>query len=330
VDLAVLLTATAALTQGLATHAALLRNGVSRATLSRAVAGGAVLRVRRRVYSLTPLPPLPRYVVTDDGVSPEYFRHVRAVLLSLGPRAAGCRRTAAACYGWGLLVEPGRTVEVATDHGRGSISAPGVRAWQRRSSAVGRRRVLTGTAPLLLTTPVQTVVDCAMSLPLLEAVVIADSALRAGDVTVGELRQAAASLGGQRGASRARRVVELCDPEAGSVLESVLRVRLVLAGVTGLASQVLVRSVPGRHLRVDFCFQAVGLVVEVDGAKWHPDPARDQARDNALAALGWRVMRYTWADVVRDHQRVVAEIQAAVACGTPTLQRGNGSCPAAA
>jgi hypothetical protein len=154
-DLLALLAATAVQTQGLATHRGLLRNGVSRASLSRAVAAGTVVRVRRRVYCLTVLPPLPRYLVTDQGVSPDYVAHVRAVLLSLGARTAACRRTAAACYGWGLLVEPGRTVEVATDHGRGGVRVLGVRAWQRRSGAVGRRRVLLGTAPLLLTTPVQ-------------------------------------------------------------------------------------------------------------------------------------------------------------------------------
>lgn len=329
-DVVALIAANGMRTQGLATHRGLLRAGVSRASLSRAVAAGTVVRVRRRVYCLTVLPPLPRYLVTDKGVSPDYAAHVRAVLLSLGPRTAACRRTAAACYGWGLLVEPGRTVEVATDHGRGGVRYPGVRAWQRRSSAVGRRRVLPGTAPMLLTTPVQTVVDCALSLPLLEAVVIADSALRAGDVTVDELRRAAASLGGQAGACRARRVVELCDPESGSVLESVLRVHLHRAGCQGWASQLLLRDLAGQHLRVDFCFETAGLVVEVDGAKWHQDPARDQARDNALAALGWRVLRYTWAEVVHDHERVVAEIQAAVACGTPTLQLHGGDRAAAA
>jgi very-short-patch-repair endonuclease len=317
-------------TQGMVTHADLRRAGASRASLSRAASAGTVLRVRRRVYALAPLPPLPRHVVTDVGVAIGYVAHVRAVLLSLGPGAAACRRTAAACYGWGLLVEPGRTVEVAVDHGRGAVAAPGVRAWQRRSAAVLLHTVLEDTAPMLLTAPVQTVLDCALGLPLVEAVVVADSALRAGDVTVDELRRAAASMGGQRDARKARRVVDLCDPESGSVLESVLRVRLVLAGCTGFASQVVLRDVEGAVLRVDFCFAAAGLVVEADGARWHPDPARDQARDNDLAALGWRVLRFTWRQVVHEHEAVVRQVQAALACGTPSLQLRDGSALAAA
>jgi very-short-patch-repair endonuclease len=56
--------------------------------------------------------------------------------------------------------------------------------------------------------------------------------------------------------------------------------------------------------------------VEVDGQKWHQDVERDRRVDNALAALGWRVLRYAWPDVVNDHDRVLAEIAAAVGSAT--------------
>jgi hypothetical protein len=127
VELPALLRETGRCSQGLVTHGDLLRAGASRAALSRAVSTAAVVRVRRQVYALEALPALPRYVVSEAGVSAAYAVHVRAVLLSLGSGAAGCRRTAAACYGWGLLVEPGRTVEVATDHGRGHWPCPACR-----------------------------------------------------------------------------------------------------------------------------------------------------------------------------------------------------------
>jgi very-short-patch-repair endonuclease len=105
---------------------------------------------------------------------------------------------------------------------------------------------------------------------------------------------------------------------------------MVLAGCTGLATQVVIQDLRGAHLRVDFCFAAAGLVVEVDGARWHPDPARDQARDNDLAMLGWRVLRFGWAEVVHQHESVVRQVQAALACGTPTIQRRDGHRHAAA
>lgn len=319
VDLVAMLTDLAAASQGLASTAQLQRQGISRSRLTRAVAVGTLVRVCTHVYGLSPLIPLPRFVVTDTGVAPAYVAHVRATLLSLGESATACGRTAAALYGWGLLIEPGRTVEVAVSHGRSHVTLPGVRPVQRRRLGRQKHVALPGTDGVWLTTPVQTVVDCALTLPLLQAVVVCDSALRARAVTVDELLRATSRLAGLRDAAKVRRVVQLCDSESGSVLESVLRVRMVLAGIGGFTSQLVVRDLPGAVLRVDFAFLAQGLVVEVDGVRWHQDPARDQARDNALAALGWRVLRFTWGDVVHDHGRVLEEIAAAVACAAPSF-----------
>lgn len=60
-------------------------------------------------------------------------------------------------------------------------------------------------------------------------------------------------------------------------------------------------------------------MVEVDGARWHPDPTPDQARDNALAALGWRVLRFSWSQLLHDPDRVLQEIREALACGRPSF-----------
>jgi very-short-patch-repair endonuclease len=304
--------------QGLMTAPELRRTGVPRASLSRAVGAGDVLRIRRSVYGLVPLDALPRFVVTDAGVAPEYVRHVRAVLMSLGPRATACGRTAAALRGWAMLVEPSRTVEIAVPHGRGRSGGPGTRVTQRRRLRRERVAVLPGTAAMWLSTAVQTVIDCSLTLPLIEAVVICDSALRAGDVTLSELRIAARRLNGVRQARQVRRVLRQADPQSGSVLESVLRVKMVKAGSTGFASQVVVSSLNSSP-RVDFCFAAARLVVEADGVKWHQDPKQDRARDNALACAGYRVLRYTWHDIVHDSRRVLDEIQMALG-GTERIQ----------
>lgn len=303
--------------QGLVVRRRLLQAGLSDTSLTRAVAAGVVVRIRPRVYAMAPLAPLPRFVVTGTGPAPAYVAHVRAVLLSLGDTATARCRTAAALYGWAMLVEPARTVEVAVPHGRSRVRVPGVEAVQRRSAARHRRVVLPGTAGLWVTIPVQTVTDCALSLPLVQAVALCDSALRAGDVTLDELGRAAGRLAGVRQARKLRRVLELADPESGSLLESVLRVRMVLASLTGFSTQRVLCDVPGHHLRVDFCFEAAGLVVEVDGARWHTDPIRDRIRENALAVLGWRVLRFTWAEVVREPDSVLDQIHLALTSVSP-------------
>ena len=297
--------------QGLAT-AAQLRRLVSRSGVSRATSSGQVLAVRPRVYALAPLPVARRHLVTDEGACPAWVAGVRAALLSTsGSAAAG--RTAAALRGWGLLVEPHRQLDLAVPHGRGAVVARGARVRQVRDLSIEQVVAAPGHDPLPATGAVATVVACCLDLPLLEAVAVCDSALRARDVDVEQLVPAGAALPGVRDAARVRGVLAECDPAAGSVLESVLRVRLRLAGVTGFETQRVVRDLQGRHvLRADFCFPRQRLVVETDGSRYHPEPARDQEIDNALCEAGWRVLRFGWVPVVQGGDAVVRQVQASL------------------
>jgi very-short-patch-repair endonuclease len=287
---------------------------------TRALADGTLFRERPGVYSAAKLPPLPRHVVTEQGVAPEFVAQVRAVLLSLGPRAAASGRTAAALRGWGLLVEPSRKIDVAVVHGRSRVHLRNVRATQRRGLARERFVAIEDTDPLHVTSAVQTVIDGCADLPALEAVVLGDSALRSGQVTLEQLWRAARVQRGVREADRIRRVLSLLDPACGSVLESVLRYRLLDDGLEGFTSQLTITGPSGPSLRVDFCFEGDRLVIEADGAKWHPDPGPDRQRDNLLARRGFRVLRYTWAEVVHDHERVVREIREALQVGHEDFQ----------
>jgi len=301
------------MTQGLVTARQLRAAGLSPSAVARAVDQGLITRVHRRVYAVAAMPAWSGYVVTDEGSAPQYVAHVRAALLSIGPGAVAQRRTAAALYGWPMLVEPARTIEVAVAHGSRRTRLPKVRVVERRHLPTYDVVAVPAFAAVPVTAPLRTVLDCCTTLPLLEAVVICDSALRSRRVTVGELTRAARALPGVRAAARMRRVLELCDPESGSVLESVLRVRMVLDGISGFGTQVTVRDRRGRHVvRVDFCFAEARLVVEADGEKWHQDVPRDRARDNGLAQAGWRVLRYTWAEIVHDPRRVLSEIKEAL------------------
>jgi very-short-patch-repair endonuclease len=51
------------------------------------------------------------------------------------------------------------------------------------------------------------------------------------------------------------------------------------------------------HVEVDFFWPTHNLIVETDSWQTHGDRAafeRDRARDAALAAAGYRVVRFTW------------------------------------
>jgi very-short-patch-repair endonuclease len=60
-------------------------------------------------------------------------------------------------------------------------------------------------------------------------------------------------------------------------------------------------------VRLDRAWPEVKLAVELDGARHHTSPEdrrKDLARDAALAALGWVVLRFTYAEVRRDPEGV--------------------------
>lgn len=306
---------------GIASAAQLRTAGVSRSSLSRARCDNQVVRVHPGVYGVTELAPWPTYLVTSTGVAPAFVQRVRAALLSLGETATAGGLTAACLRGWGVLNEPLRVLEMMVPRGRSRARLAGVRVMQRRHLDRTAWVPLAGQEAIWVTSAVTTVLDCIRSLKLDEAVVVCDSALRSGQVTMTELREAARHLRGHRHAARARRVLDLADPQCGSVLESVLRVLLVQAGLTDFSTQRVILDASGKRiLRVDFCFGSHGLVIEADGSRWHPDPLRDRKLDNRLVAAGWRVLRFTWSEVVHDPAAVLELVRAAVAAGSQDCQ----------
>jgi len=169
---------------------------------------------------------------------------------------------------------------------------------------------------LACTTAARTLLDLARVLPLNEAVVAADSALRLGLVQLGDLSAMGTRCG--RGAARIRRVLQQVDPKSGSVLESLLRVLLAQAGIPAPVSQYRVLDHGAEVARVDFCWPAARLVVEADGYAFHSsrdDYRRDRRRMNELERLGWRVLRFSWEDVTQRPDHVVGLVRACLQPG---------------
>lgn len=300
--------------QGLATREDLSSAGVTPALVSRALARRDLVRIRRGVYALAPLPVRARHLLRDGVLDLAYLAEVRAVLTSLG--AVADRRTAALLWRLDLLVEPS-TVECRVPRSQTRVDMKGVSVRCSRATAQVERAVA-GTAAVDVTPADETVLDCALSRPLLEAVVIADSALRVGCVTVEELVAAVARRQGP-GTRRLRRVLELMDPQSGSVLESMLRFLLLTNGLAP-QSQYTVRRGTQVIGRFDFCFEAERLIVECDGRRWHdPDDVRrkDRHRDNGLQRLGWRILRFDWDEVRSSPAYVLAAVRDCLSLAQP-------------
>jgi very-short-patch-repair endonuclease len=281
----------------LAARAQLLEAGVRSSSLTALVRAGQLHRVRRGVYGSRPLDPWAGHLLSGGRVDPAFLRHARAVLLELGPAAALRGRSAAVVWGLDMLVEPERLeVQVRPEQSRVVRRDLDLRRTTDSVQVVGG---------LAVTRLVDSLRGCAQDRPLAEAVAIVDSALRRGLLPVRTIV----------GSSRLARAVALADPQAGSVLESALRVLLAQHGLFP-SSQYVIRH-RGRFVaRVDFCFPEHGLIVETDGRRWHdPEDARsfDRRRANACASLGWRLLRFTWAEVMHDPSYVVATVRRALA-----------------
>lgn len=150
-----------------------------------------------------------------------------------------------------------------------------------------------------VTTPLRTVVDCARRLPFDEALAVADSALRLAAVSASDLRGAGATLRGP-GTAQARRVIAAATPLAANPFESVLRSIMLDIGGFTLEPQgaVLARGVTFHPDLVD---RLRRVVIEADSHEFHTgrrQHSRDCVRYTALTVAGWRVLRFTWGQVM--------------------------------
>lgn len=172
-----------------------------------------------------------------------------------------------------------------------------------------------------VTTPTRTVLDCIRAFPLTEALAVADSALSQGLVEADELFAAAAKLRGPH-CRRIQRVVAQADGRAESVLESALRAILIEAGIVGFEPQVVVRDA-GFSARLDLGHRSLKLGLEADGFEHHSTRQqlmKDCRREVNLTIRGWRLLRFSWEDVMYDGEWVVDAVRAGVGLPPPTKQ----------
>ncbi|WP_091230817.1 type IV toxin-antitoxin system AbiEi family antitoxin domain-containing protein [Microbacterium sp. 3J1] len=108
---------------------------------------------------------------------------------------------------------------------------------------------------------------------------------------------------------RARWLVDLARHDAGSGIESIMRLRLHLLGVI-VETQVEISGVG----RVDFVIEG-RLIIEADGRGNHDGSTerhRDLMRDAAASRLGYETLRFDYAMIIHDWDAVVAAIFAAL------------------
>lgn len=251
--------------------AAELRRHVSRRKIRTALARGRIMRDARGRYSLLAAGEAVRTASRLSGVL--------------------CLQSAALHLGWKVKTVPDQpTVIVPRKRHLDPARRTGVRVWFLD--------LLPSQIRGIATDPVTTVMQCAARLPFDEALAVADSALRARDVTMAELLLAAESMP-KRYRARCLRVAREADERADNPFESVARA--IALDVPGLAVRPQVWI--GSTGRCDLADTVIRLAIECESFEFHGQRRmlkRDCERYNAFVVDGWLVIRFSWEHVMFD------------------------------
>lgn len=170
------------------------------------------------------------------------------------------------------------------------------------------------------TTCARTAVDLARWVSFRSAVVVMDSALRR-NCSPAQLEAVIARCSRWPGIRAARRAAQFADPRAESPLESISRVVFAEAGLPAPDLQRPIGDPQWPVGIVDFSWEEFGVIGEADGLMKYDasndddlsNPLRaEKLRQEALEALGYIVVRWTWDDIWRRPDWVVARLQRAM------------------
>lgn len=269
----------------------------SRAALDDAVLTGAVLIEARGRYALADADQQLRVAGAMSGV----LSHSSAALH----------------WGWKVKTVPDRPH--VTVRRKRHLSAE-----QRRKVVAHWRDLPPDDIRQGVTSRERTLRDCMTDLPFDEALAVADSALRAGDITAARLVGLAAAAHGP-GARQARRVAAQADARAANPFESALRA--IALDVRGLQfTPQLTINTPRLTAEPDLVDPKRRIVLEADSHTWHSSRKalrRDCTRYNALVLDGWIVLRFTWEQVMFEPAYVRACLEALLAMTNRQARRTN-------
>jgi very-short-patch-repair endonuclease len=278
---------------GLATRRQLLER-IPVVVLDGHIGRRKLARVFPHVYRLSDAP-------MDDGTL------LRAALVHAGPVAALSHTTALAVWGLRPLERP---LHLTVDQGLKRAGAPDLVVHRRlrfdpeSAQCVQRHGLRVTVLP-------RTLVDSWPLLPVEQRRPLALDVARQGKVTAGQLREALAERSNVAGRRALLQTIDLIDEGCQSELEAhgvlnVFRHRSMPPSVGQHRIQL-----PTGRIKLDRAWPEAKLAAELDGVAHHTSPEdrrRDLARDRELAALGWLVLRFTYADVVRDPEGVRATV----------------------
>lgn len=246
-----------------------------------------------------------------EGPAGALTLRMASVLAVAGPGDVGSHHSAAAIHGLDVLGQQPSDLAVTRPPGGSQKARAGVRVHVAALPG-GHVNVRGGVR---VTSVARTVVDLARTSPFRDGVVVADSALRNGQTSKDELLAVVADCAQWPGIRRARMVVDFCDGQSESVLESISRVAFRDHGLPAPELQVWVGGEEtGVVGRADFLWRRYQTIGEADGAVKYADTSRaisQLRRDAALRRAGFQVVHFTWDEINRVPHQVAASIREA-------------------
>lgn len=287
-----------------------IARGISPRQLRTLVSSGALVRLRHGSYATEKA-----IRWAGEDLRRIHVLHVYAAMGAAGHDAVASFESAAVMHDIALFRHPG-TVTLTLPSGR----------W-RGPRAGG---VITHTAELPrihldrmfrvpVTSPTRTVADLARTLPFMEAVVAADSAMHKQLTTEPEVAGALEFCASWPGMEQAKRVVAFASPNAESVLESCARVILARHFTETPEVQYSIEG-PGYRYTADLYYKEHNTIIEMDGAakyKAKKDLLRQFERDRELRDAGYKIVHVTWEELFRTPHVVIERIRKAFAAPSP-------------
>lgn len=275
----------------------------------QAIASGATRNVIQRRIRAARWERAAPGVIRLAGTVATWRQSLMIACLAWGDGVAASHRAAAALW---KVPDVGGSVELTVPLGRKRRHAPRGLVHRNALPAVD----VTVVDAIPVTTPARTLIDLASvcTRTIVEAAL--DDALRRDLVKLGRIRWRLDELGrsGRPGIGLMRTLVEeRTSHGVGTETEFERRLLRVMldAGLPRPATQHEVVLKNRQRFRIDLAYPDQHLAIEADGWQWHSGRARwdyDQARNNELMLLGWRVIHVTWDRFTVDPEGVIAMI----------------------
>ena len=290
--------------------------GISPPRLRSLIRSGELVRMRQGVYAT-------KRAADWAGADPvrAHALKVLATMATAGGAAAAGGNAVASYHSAALLHRLSLLTSPPAD--TVTLTLPSAKKWNRaqpgdvvfHASDLPKEHV-TRLYNVPVTTVARTVADLARTLPFMDAVVVADSALNQEKTSKPEILQVLKNSKGWPGVRHARRALEFADERAESPLESAARVVFAEAGLDPPELQVTIHGERAQFAaRVDFLWRAQKVIAEADGlVKYNDrkDLLDERERDHQLREAGYIAVHFTWRELFRTPEEVIARLRNAL------------------